>query len=434
MRGSSQDGAIIAFPEAAVAISPLLMPRDNVDLHKWAVIACDQFSNNDDYWQKVAEYVGQSPSTLHYIIPEIDLHSNPRYPLAAEGEKRACRMTDDSNRHILQRTPPQAIVARRMLSDRSERLGVVIAIDLEEYEYSGAPSRIRPTERTFVDRLHARLTIRRGAPLELPHIMLLYDDREGVVLPPILHALRQRGASPLYETELMMGGGEIQGYALAQGDLLRQLIDSLAHLRASHSAGNAERALYYVGDGNHALASAKQYWMEIRDKVTRMHAARYALVELVNIHDPGLKLEPIHQVIVDKAGARFDAPGEHRDRLMAYLGAVPVGRSVRDDTDILLTAGDTQWRIPASDDHVPVVTLDRMLAPRSEEYERIFAHGDDETARLALAKGGVAVYMPALNRARLLAEIDANGVLPQKSFSLGHSTEKRYYLEARSIC
>ena len=413
-----------------LALPTLYLPRAEIDLHRWAVIACDQFTNDVEYWQGVERTVGDAPSTLRYIIPEvyldtIDVQKRVRHTQA--------RINSDAAAGILKREDEPLVWVRRAFADGSVRNGLLFAIDLERYEYRRERSAlIRATEQTFAERIAPRRAIRTRADFELSHILVLYDDPQHTVDGD--DALNDDGdARRLYTTELMYGGGEVAGYALAAAARQR-VIGALERLRDG-DGGNG--ALFFVGDGNHSLAAAKEHWNALRDGgAPQTHPARYALVELVNIHDRGLKFEPIHKYIVIDDGETAEERRRAADTLFATLQRAAAESATDGDggnaTDRAIHfeyRGDSAEYMPPPS--VPAdVALQQIVPPAAAMR---FCHSTREFDLLNRDHIGIAVRMPAPDRSAILHHIAANGVLPKKSFSLGMAEEKRYYIECRKI-
>ena len=292
------------FPAVALSVPRILLPRADVPLDKWAVIACDQHTSQPEYWAEVARRVADSPSTLHLVFPEVYLQEGDR-------ERRIERINRAMRAYLQQGTleerEPGFVLVDRQTPHASSRKGLVVALDLEHYDFrAGSQSLIRATEGTVLERLPPRLEVRRDAPLEIPHIMVLIDDPERTVIEPLL----QRVAEPLYDVKLMLGGGHVKGYHITGADLLGQVAAALARLadpqRFADRYGleGAAPLLYAMGDGNHSFAAAREVWRGLKqqapDAATALdHPARHALVELVNLHDEGLNFEPIHRVVFD---------------------------------------------------------------------------------------------------------------------------------------
>jgi len=389
----------------------ILLPKDNWE--KWAVIACDQHTQDMEYWQRVEEFVGNTPSALNLIYPEIYL------PL---DEKRVEKIHENISNYtkILTDHGPSFILIKRSVSS-NVRTGLVAAIDLEGYEFNGSDSFIQPTEGTIKERLPARVRIRENADLELSHILVLYDDPNFAIIPRITDDLAYED-NKVYDFELMEGGGHITGYKLSDEKIIKEISERIQALR-----------LLLVGDGNHSLAAAKSFWEKIKRTVPENHPARYAMVELVNIHDPGLTFEPIHRVVKgiepEELLKKFDAKiiesptcNIKEDFLnMGPLTGHSIGFITEDKCGVLI------FDNPKYD--LEVETLDEIIDDYLVEYE----HDPEIVEKLGREKGNIGFFLPSLKKSEFFSLIKKKGVLPRKSFSLGKENEKRYYIEARKI-
>jgi len=303
------------YPNIGIQVPRVYLPRQGVDLGKWAVIACDQFTSQPEYWQKVEEFVGDAPSTLNLIFPEVYLDR----PGADERIRRIKHsMQDYLSANLL--VPHEGMVYVERQVGGKKRKGLVLALDLEHYDYTqGSSSLIRATEGTIIDRLPPRIRIREGASLELPHILVLIDDPEGTVIEPVGRSKQQ--LKELYDFELMAGSGHLKGYLVDDADIEASIIHALEQLAkpetfaARYSIGMERPVLLFaMGDGNHSLATAKAIWEKKKAQVGMDHPSRYALVEIENVHDQGLTFAPIHRVvfglkldILKSMGERFES-------------------------------------------------------------------------------------------------------------------------------
>ena len=426
---------------ACVRVPRVLLPTASVDVHRWAVIACDQYTSQPEYWAQVEELVGDSPSTLRLVLPELHLGA----PDVAQ-RVHACKaaMHDYLGRGLLE--PYEAIVYVERTHSGGVQRGLVVEVDLEAYDYSStAVSPIRSTEGTVLDRLPPRMAVRRDAPLELPHIMVLYDDPEGAVLAPVLAA--RESLATAYDTDLMLGSGHVTGRLVADPGLQASVFAALDGLvapeayQARYGLSSDHPMQFAMGDGNHSLATAKAIWNEHKAAgAASDHPARWALVELVNLHDDSLSFEPIHRVVFDGADAADD--------LVAALGASerPVG-SLQEALDAA-TAGQAQRfavarasgvsvvEVPSPTHQLAVGTLqsflDTWLAEHAEA-EIDYVHGEDVAAGLGSRPGNVAFLLPGIGKDAFFRSIAVDGPLPRKTFSMGHAQDKRFYLEARAI-
>jgi hypothetical protein len=426
------------------AVPEILLPEAGVDLQKWAVVACDQFTRDRDFWDRVRGTAGRAPSALNFILPEIYLEDGDR------GERtRRIREAMDVCLSGNTFAPPfrGCVYIERATPFHPCRRGLVLAIDLEAYDWrAGALSLIRATEGTVPERLPPRVEIRRGAPLETPHILVLIDDRDDALLPAL--GRLARGSAPLYETPLMLGGGNVSGWALDTEEgwtVLADGLESLARLSRSRY-GSPEPFLYAMGDGNHSLAAAKAVWDEYKaahSGDTDNHPARWALVEVENLYDPGIVFEPIHRVLFGTSAA------ETLDLLSALPGfsrrpvsgreelARLVGDPEAPQSRLGLIAETGLFLVESS--APPIITetlqplLDAFLRGRTG-LSIDYIHGEEEVFRLATTGTQAAgILLPPVKKSGLFETIARSGPLPRKSFSMGEGIEKRYYLECRSL-
>lgn len=406
-----------AYRAPGFSSGEILLPAPGVDLEKWAVIACDQFTSNPDYWRAAEALVGDSPSTLRLTLPEIYLGESE-----ARAQSIRAAMRDCLTKKLLVPAVEDGFVLVDRATRGGHRLGLVGLIDLEAYDYApGARALVRPTEGTIPERVPPRAKIRAGAMVELPHVMMLIDDPEGTLIESLSTA---RGSMrPLYDFDLMLGGGRIAGFAVEDA-LAQRAADALIAL-GEKSGG----LLYAVGDGNHSLAAAKNCWNDIKETLSpeeaAAHPARHALVELVNIHSPALAFEPIHRVLTGADGGEAVAAYE------ACLAAR--GIPVRAGGDVRIVADGIEKGY-GFDAH-PLADLQTFLldfAANAPGAELDYIHGEDELRALA-SKGGVGFLLRGIDKAELFPAIRERGVLPRKAFSMGEARDKRYYLEVRSL-
>lgn len=423
-----------------------VLPRPEIDLTKWAVIACDQYTSEPEYWQKVASLVGDAPSTLHLIFPEVYLGSE-------DTTARVRRIQDSMRRYLdegLLCERQGAIYVERTIGHRVRR-GLMLELDLEHYDFSSdSTSLVRPTEGTMIARLAPRIEVRAGAELEVPHVIVLIDDPERTVIEPLGAAREALGN--LYQTDLMLGGGRVAGYAVDGADYDRALeaLHALADPQAFATRYGVSAAtpvmLFAVGDGNHSLATAKSIWDRVKGSVGMTHPSRFALVEVVNIHDPALEFSPIHrllfgvsadfrQALAETFGRRLsctEVPSavEMRERVRAAPGpghaAGVIGPGARfsvieiADPQSTLAIGTLQPFIDRFVEQGGAADLD-------------YVHGDEVLERIAVCEGNLGIYFVAMSKRDLLRTVVREGPLPRKTFSMGEADEKRFYVEARRI-
>jgi hypothetical protein len=435
----------------ALGVPEVLLPAPGHDLHKWAVIACDQYTSEPEYWEKVAAIVGDAPSTLHLTYPEVFLSEpNP--------EVRIARIRDTMRRYLdaglFVETTGFIYLERTVSNERGKhvRRGLMACLDLEQYDFSkGSTSPIRATEGTILDRIPPRVKIREGASIELPHSMVLLDDPGDTVLGP-LRSLLDRTA-PLYDVELMLGSGHVRGHLVDDGALEAGVVRAIEAL-----ASPAEFArkcavpegtpvlLHAMGDGNHSLATAKTIWESAKKKGAPMDSRlRYALVELVNLHDESLVFEPIHRVLFEEKRPLLDALREAFGARCTVTPA-PSFAAMRERVDaqsgpshafgVVQESGCAVVEIAAPTATLPVGTLQAFLdehMKRGGAKELDYVHGDEAVTTLGQKHGNVGVYLPGMKKEDLFRTVVLDGALPRKTFSMGEAYEKRFYLEGRRL-
>ncbi len=400
----------------------ILMPQ-GVNMRTWAVIACDQFTSQPAYWDAVTKEVGDDPSTLRLVLPEIWLsdHYEDRIPAINQ------RMQEELDGGRFEEIPDAFIYVERTLLNGQVRRGLLGCIDLDQYDYRpNAQSAIRATERTVVSRIPPRKKIREHAPLELPHVLLLCDDDKKQIIEP-LTACRDQ-LPRCYDFDLMQHGGHLSGWRV-EGEMAAKVAEHLAAYEEGirSQAEGKTPMLYAVGDGNHSLATAKACWEEIRRTLTPeeqlVHPARYALVELENIQDDAQSIEPIHRIVT-----RVSVPDllSAAESICAEEG-YPVEWISGTQTGTL-TLSPKLGSLPVA---ILQDFLDRYLAEKAGDIDYI--HGEEALAELSQDEDSIGFLMPSIGKHDLFAGINADGVLPRKTFSMGHAQEKRYYLEARKI-
>ena len=424
----------------------MLLPRQDVNLAQWAVIACDQYTSEPEYWQRVASEVGDAPSSLQLIFPEVFLG-------AADAPERIERIQASMQRYLASgvfREHDGAVLVERSMGGRTRR-GLMLELDLEHYNFQQqSASLIRPTEGTMVARLAPRIAVRRGAQLELPHILVLIDDPQRTVIEPL--AAQRKGLSKLYETALMLGGGHVTGHALDAAATesalraLRALADPQTFASRYGVPPGTPVMQFAMGDGNHSLATAKSLWDEIKAAVGLDHPSRYALVEVENIHDAALEFSPIHRVL-------FGVSGDVRQALASEFGArlvctdVPSAAAMRERVQEaqspiqsagLIGPGARFSVIEIQDPPTPLAVgtlqafIDSLIA-RGGARDVDYVHGDAVLERLSMSDGNVGFHLATVAKGELLRRVVHDGPLPRKTFSMGEADEKRFYIEARRI-
>lgn len=435
------------YDAIGVQVPQVWLPRPEIDLTKWAVIACDQFTSQPEYWQKVEDLVGSAPSTLDMIFPEVYLEK----PNADERIQRIQTAMKEYLAADLLRPHEGMVYVERSVSGKT-RKGLVLALDLERYDYSkGSSSLIRATEGTIIERLPPRMRIREGAPLELPHILVLIDDAWRTVIEPLgndKHNLKK-----LYDFELMLGSGHLTGYLVDDANLEKNAIQALESLASpqvfTQKYGVDARQpvlLFAMGDGNHSLATAKAIWEKIKPQVGLQHPARYALVEIENLHDEGLAFEPIHRVLFGLKQDVFAAmkvyfgednisyvPCQYIGEMVAKVDAAP---SLPQAVGLVTPQGVGVLHIHKPSSNLPVGTLQAFLDGFLKEggAEKIdYVHGEQVVSQLGSQGGNLGFYLPGMDKSDLFKTVILDGTLPRKTFSMGEAHEKRFYMECRKI-
>ena len=402
----------------------ILIPN-NVDMEKWSVIACDQFTSDPAYWQRVRQTAGEGPSTIHLILPEAELGS--------ENEANTVKQINAAMERYLAENvfrvyPNSYVYVERTLADGSVRPGLLGAVDLECYDYhAGSHSAIRATEKTVLERIPPRQRVRKDAAVELPHVLMLCDDDEKTLIEPI--AAVRDSLPMLYDFDLMEQGGHITGW-LVQGEVAAEFDKRFAAFAATVDKKYADlggSVLLAVGDGNHSLATAKSCYEALKEANPGVdlsgHPARYSLVELENIHDPSLVFAPIHRIILDT-----DA-----EKLLRDLSAVCADGGYRVQWVIGEKTGTVYLDKARGELAVAVLQefLDKWLAENAGIIDYI--HGDEDVKELAQKENAIGFLLPAMEKHQLFRGVISGGALPRKTFSMGHAREKRYYLEGRKI-
>lgn len=429
-----------------IRLPKLLMPREGIDLSKWAVIACDQYTSQPDYWNNADSIVGDAPSTLRLTLPEVYLEQPDVKERTAKIQDAMLRYQQDGT--LTEYEPGMMLVERTTKS--GTRRGVVLSFDLEAYDYqAGSQSLIRPTEKTVVERIPPRLAVREGASLELPHIMLLIDDPDHKVIEPLFadkDAFRKA-----YDTDLMLDGGHLSGWFVPEGKETAALIERLNGLADPETFNKkygltGEHAVlpYAVGDGNHSMATAKANWERIKQDLSEEerqdHPARFVLAEVVNIHDDSLEIEGIHRVLFHIHPREVFQAADDFFRLhggMAYCGDPKSAPSTNVQSfpcmfhgeQVTLCIVDSPWALP-------VATLQNFLDDFLEKNPKShidYIHGADVVRELSQDARNMGFLLPDPAKEDLFRGVILDGVLPRKTFSMGEAQEKRYYMEARKI-
>lgn len=408
----------------------ILIPH-GVDLKKWSVVACDQYTSQPEYWNDVENIVGDAPSTLKITFPEVYL---------AEGEKRIetinKTMEEYINAGIFEKYPNSLIYTERTIDGKKVRKGLVGAIDLEEYDFSkGSKSQVRATEGTVLERIPPRVKIRQNAPLELPHVMILIDDIKRDIIEPLSDTKSEM--KKLYDFELMKDGGHLTGYLLPDS-LADKVILKLNSLSSQESfnlrykISDKSPLTYAVGDGNHSLATAKTCWETLKktlsDEEIKNHPARYALCELENIHDSALEFEPIHRVV-------FNVDTDHLLSAMKKFYNISQNPCDGQCIEYITENKNEKLYIKNPKSQLTVGTLQIFLDDYLKNTNGTidYIHGEDVCRKLGAKPGNIGFILPPMDKSQLFLGVINDGVLPRKTFSMGEAYEKRFYLEAKMI-
>ncbi len=420
------------WDQVAIAPADILLPSPEENQTAWAVVACDQYTSQMEYWREVEDTVREKPSALRITLPEIYLaQSVERVPFIHEA------MTDYLRKGILREKVKGGFVLTERTTESGSRLGLVAAADLESYDFDvGSRSMIRATEGTILSRIPPRLAIRKGATLESTHVMLLMDDIEKTVIEPLYE--RRGDLRLLYDFPLMLKGGHLRGWAVTEPNLLRGVYNALAKLLAKLPQDNP--LLMAVGDGNHSLATAKTHWQQVKTTLSpeeaENHPARYALVEVENIHDDALHFHPIHRVVFHTDGEALMRDWVEycnaRNMSLSDAAAEPNDQTIH----VLYGGRERTVVISNPETSLAVGTLQKFLdayLSRHKDAEIDYIHGDDTVRSLCDHMDTVGFLVPGLEKPALLPAVRKDGALPRKTFSMGEAHEKRYYMECRKI-
>lgn len=426
------------YNNIAVAAPNIMLPNEGIDLSKWAVIACDQYTSEPEYWEDVNKEVGDCPSTLKITLPEVFLgienEEQHNRRLASIKEN----IDDYMRNNIWNELPDGFIVLDRATSLHPSRKGLMIAVDLEQYSYEvGNKERIRATEGTVISRIPPRVKIRANSPVELPHIMLLIDDPEGLVIEKAWEKVTsKKDSKPCYETKLHGKSGAIKGFYIENDSEIAQgIIEGFNKILEKSVDG----MVFAVGDGNHSLASAKAHWENVKatltdDELKKTHPARFALAEVVNIHDKGLDFEPIHRVVFGVTLERL------MDEMKKRIGEENVlyGEDIKEEGQkIILTDGAKKVTATVTKPlhTLAVGTIQNVIDALIKDDSSIevdYIHGEDSVMKLS-NENNTGVILPDISKNSFFKTIETDGVFPRKTFSMGEAFEKRFYLETKKI-
>ncbi len=407
----------------------IYLPRVDFDMSKWAVIACDQFTSEPEYWENLKKFVEGAPTTLDLIFPELYLSKDNTQRIKQINEN----MKNYYNKKLLDDEGNCMILLNRSTKQHPKRLGIMLNVDLEAYDFKpDVPALIKATEGTIIERIPPRVEIRKDSIFELPHIMLLYDDREEHIAENLYK--NRNKLEKVYDFYLNMDGGHLEGYKIKDVDSVIAKFDKLLDPAYLKKAFNSETPLLFaVGDGNHSLATAKEHWNRLKKtlpaELLENHPARYALVEVVNIHDAGIEFSPIYRVVKNASGKFVKGLKKlARDNKVAEKDLKKQTLIVDGKKDSFELPNNTPLAIKMVQEYI-----DKSL---SEELEMSvdYIHGLDSLKEICNKdKSCVGITLPTLDKSQLFEFVIKHGVLPRKSFSIGEAREKRYYLEAHKI-
>lgn len=444
------------FEDIGVAVPDMLLPKKGTDMKKWSIVACDQYTSQPEYWEEAKKIVDGAPSSLELIFPEVYLDGDDEQDIIDDINKK---MRDYLDGDIFDKPVKGFIALDRKSSHSPSRKGLMVALDLEHYEYTeGAKTLIRASEGTIVERLKPRIKIRENAVLELPHIMVLIDDPEKKVIEPLFN----KDLKEVYNTDLMLDGGHISGWLVDDEADIKNIASGLAsladkdHFNDKYGLSNEEVLLYAMGDGNHSFATAKALWERVKseasDKDAIMnHPARYCLVELVNIHDEGIVFEPIHRVLFNTGRDEFitsmvkyyvekgaevnilDCPDEAQMEKTFNI------ESAKEGVHAFPFIAKDKFAVISVSGHNSTLEVENLQSfidvymEANSNVEVDYVHGRDVVMSLSAKDNNLGFLLPTLDKNGIFKSMILDGALPRKAFSMGEAEEKRFYMEARKI-
>jgi hypothetical protein len=421
------------FGKMGIHIPEIYLP-ENIEMEKWAVVACDQFSSEKEYWSETESIVGEVPSTFNMILPECYLEDGDKAERIA---RINATMDKYINQNIFKKLKPGFILVDRKTPFVSSRKGMIIAIDLEMYSFAAdTKSLIRPTEGTVIERLPPRIEIRENASLDLPHILLLINDGEKSIIEKAF--MQIDSFETVYNFDLMQNGGSIKGNLISDKDSLEKICRAFEKL-----AGNNEM-LFAVGDGNHSLATAKEIWDKLKKQGAREdHPARYALVEVENIFNEGIIFEPIHRVLfhIDRDSFFKDIHEKANGKIISLSSEKEMKKALSENAEDhrIGYVCDGEWGYISIDERKTKLTsevIQRLIDSYRAEHKSVgidYIHGDKALFELGRKKGNMGLYLKSIKKSEFFQMIVEGGALPRKTFSIGEAEEKRYYIESRKI-
>ncbi len=445
------------FSAYGISIPEILLPK-NIDTATWSVVACDQFTQDRNYWQQVEKITDGKNSTLNLILPEVYLQDSDK---SLRIKKIKSTMKEYISNNVFEPEKKEFIYLERTTSYGRTRHGLMACIDLDCYEWKPfSKALIRATEATILERIPPRLEIRRDAPIECPHIMLLVNDSEHILVEAIGTEVKKSGVKPCYDGQLMQNSGSIIGYPVSSDELLEQLENAFSKIAKANTANDGSTFMFAVGDGNHSLATAKEIWNEVKlsnggkklDDGTitiplgfENHNARFALIEIVNIFDSGLTFEPIHRVLFNLDADKIleviknELGGSVTELKTKEELSQKVKNSNASFGFVYKKNGNQKFMLletPIKELAVARIqpVIDEYLKSANAKKEQIdYIHGTEEVFRLGAKDNTVAILLPPIAKESFFATINNRGPLPRKSFSMGEAAEKRFYLECKKL-
>lgn len=404
--------------KSGITVKEILIPKD-IDMSKWACIACDQFTSEEEYWKQLKEYVGEEKSTLNLVYPEIYLERDTEKTIDSINRK----MREYVSEGLFNNLGKGMVLTVRKTPFVERRIGIISAVDLEEYDYAvGQKPLVRATEGTITERIPPRLKIRKDAVIEFPHIMVLFDDAKREIAEE-LYANREK-LQKIYDFNLNMGGGSIEGYFISDYQpILDKFLNLLEPSLLVNKYGKEDKFQFAVGDGNHSLATAKAHWENVKKTLSeeerKTHPARYCLAEFVNIYDEGIYFEPIFRLVYNVDRKEFiEGLNKVQGNFVCYDG----------EKESSLASGNT---LPES-----ITNVDKYVKEYIEKKggKVDYIHGEENLKTLVKNdSSAVGILFDKMDKSELFKFVSTRGALPRKTFSMGEGVEKRYYLEGSYI-
>ena len=399
-----------------IKFDKVLLPKKDIDLNKWAVVACDQYTSQPEYWRDLEKFVGENPSTYNLIYPEVYLESDTEEDAKKRIDKIISNMQDYMDKDLFYTVDNGLILVKRTSPSGAVRWGITMLVDLNEYSFDpNDKTLIRATEGTVLERLPPRIEVRKNCLLELPHVLVLIDDPKRTVIEPFIRHAKAGKLEKLYDSNLNMNGGHVEGFHIAnQG----KIENALKKLLKNSIKKYGEEFLFAVGDGNHSLATAKA----CMDKDNPL--SQYALVEIENIYDEGIVFEPIHRLVFPK----------NRDEFIRGLEKIADSESETVEAKLLVGDKTQSFKLPAN----AIVGYEKVQKYIDEFLETDggkvdYIHGEQDLQEICKAEDGIGIVLNSMDKGTLFDFVVQKGTLPRKTFSMGEANEKRYYIEARKI-